>query len=91
MPQAEIHYFASVSTVRLSFLRAVGEFLAQIYGMDSVIINQLMYGIRGPNGSFQGGHVQSMKTKERWGWRKEQLESYEFNGFFLEWVLKKIG
>jgi hypothetical protein len=26
-------------------LTAVGEFLSQIYGMDSIIINQLMFGI----------------------------------------------
>lgn len=50
-----------------------------------------MYGIRGPNGSFQGGHLQSMETKERWGWRKEQLESYERTGSFEDWISRKIG
>eukprot|EP00970_Alexandrium_tamarense_P017415 scaffold9505_cov202-Alexandrium_tamarense.AAC.11 len=74
----------------LSMLETIGEFLSQIYGMDSIIINQLMYGVRSPDGSFQSGHVQSMETKERWGWRKEQLDAYE-NGSFVELVLKKIG
>ncbi len=77
--------------VRLSFFSTAGEFLSQIYGMDSVIINQLMYGIRAPDGSFQGGHMQSMETKERWGWRKDQLDSYEPDWSIFDWLLKKIG
>ncbi|KAL7473338.1 hypothetical protein ACHAXS_013797 [Conticribra weissflogii] len=76
---------------KLSFFSTVGEFLSQIYGMDSVIINQLMYGIRAPDGSFQGGHMQSMETKERWGWRKDQLDSYEPDWSIFDWLLKKIG
>jgi len=75
----------------VSFFTAAGEFLSQIYGMDSVIINQLMYGIRAPDGSLQGGHMQSMETKERWGWRKDQLDSYEPDLSIIDWLLKKIG
>ena len=85
------HSLVVIGNSRLSFLTAIGEFLSQIYGMDSVIINQFMYGIRSPNGSLQGGHMQSMETKERWGWRKDQLDAYEFNWSFLEWVFRKIG
>jgi hypothetical protein len=58
--------------------------------MDSVIINQLMYGIRGIDGVFTSGHVKNMETTERWGWHKEQLESFE-NKYVLDWLLKKIG
>jgi hypothetical protein len=58
--------------------------------MDSVIINQLMYGIRGTNGSLSTGFVQSMHTKERWGWNKEQLEEYEPHSF-VYWMARKMG
>jgi len=76
---------------KLTFLTAIGEFLSQIYGMDSIIINQLMYGIRGTDGaSFTSGYVKSVETQERWGWHKEQMETFEDNSF-VEWVLKKIG
>jgi len=75
---------------KLTFLTAMGQFLSQVYGMDSIIINQLMYGIRGVDGVFTSGHVKSMETQERWGWHKEQLEAYE-HGSFVEWVLRKLG
>lgn len=58
--------------------------------MDSVIINQLMYGIRGTDGAFTSGYVKSMETQERWGWNKEQLETFE-NHTIMHVVLKKIG
>ncbi len=76
---------------KLTFFTAAGEFLSPIYGMDSVIINQFMYGIRGSSGSLQSGSVQNMETKERWGWTKQQLESYEGNDSITEWILRKIG
>jgi hypothetical protein len=75
---------------KLSFLTGIGEFLSQIYGMDSILINQLMYGIRGTDGAFTSGYVKNMDTQERWGWHKEQLEAYEHN-FFVKWVLRKFG
>lgn len=58
--------------------------------MDSIIINQLMYGIRGMDNAFTSGYVKSMETQERWGWHNEQLETFERNSF-VDWVLKKIG
>jgi hypothetical protein len=76
---------------KLSFFTAIGEFLAQIYGMDSVIINQLMYGIRGSAGSLQSGYMLNAETKERWGWTKQQLQSFEGSDSFSDWVLKKMG
>jgi len=76
---------------KLTFFSAVGEFLSQIYGMDSVIINQFMYGIRGSSGSLQTGYLQNLETKERWGWTKQQLESYDGNDSVADWILKKIG
>ena len=82
-----LYYFVS----RLTFLTAVGEFLSQIYGMDSIIINQLMFGITGVDGSHLGGHVQNMETKERWGWRKDQIETYDGNSSIIGWITKKLG
>jgi hypothetical protein len=75
----------------LTFITAIGEFLSQIYGMDSIIINQLMFGIRNVEGAPLPGHVQNMETKERWGWRKEQIESYDGNTSVIEWLSKKFG
>ena len=76
---------------KLTFFNAVGEFFSQIYGMDSVIINQFMYGIRGSSGSLQSGYLQNMETKERWGWTKQQLESYDGNESVADWTFRKIG
>mmetsp|Transcript_12550 Transcript_12550/g.28729 ORF Transcript_12550/g.28729 Transcript_12550/m.28729 type:complete len:289 (+) Transcript_12550:2-868(+) len=49
-----------------------------------------MYGIRLSEGKFTQGHVQSMVTKERWGWQKELLEGYERIPVLL-WILRKIS
>ena len=59
--------------------------------MDSVIINQLMYGIRGINAEFtKSGYVKNMETQERWGWHRELLDSFEYTSLG-DWLLKKIG
>jgi hypothetical protein len=75
---------------RLTVLNAFGEFLSQVYGMDSIIINQLMYGIRDTDGSFTSGYVKSQQTQERWGWNKELLEEFEQNSF-MDWTARKLG
>ena len=81
----------NIITTRLTFISAIAQFLSQIYGMDSVIINQLMYGIRGINGEFtKSGYVKNMETQERWGWHKELLDSFEYTSL-VDWLLKKIG
>jgi hypothetical protein len=72
-------------------MTAIGEFLSQIYGMDSIIINQLMFGIRNAEGAPLSGHVQNMETKERWGWRKEQIESYDGGTSVIQWLPNKLG
>ncbi|KAL3809407.1 hypothetical protein ACHAXA_007007 [Cyclostephanos tholiformis] len=74
----------------LSILNAIGEFLSQVYGMDSIIINQLMYGIRAADGTFTNGYVKSLQTQERWGWNKEQLEAFEHNSL-MDWATRKLG
>ena len=74
----------------LSVLNTIGEFLSQMYGMDSIIINQLMYGIRGVDGAFTSGYVKSMETQERWGWHKELLDAFE-NKSFMHVAETKLG
>jgi len=75
---------------KLTFLTAIGEFLSQGFGMDSIIINQLMFGIRGMDGAFSSGYVKSMETQERWGWHKEQLQIFEHRTF-AEKLVGKLG
>ena len=83
-------FFLTCDYIRLTFLTAIGEFLSQVYGMDPIIINQLMYGIRGTDGSFTSGYVKSFQTQERWGWSHEQLEAFEQNSF-IDWATRKLG
>jgi hypothetical protein len=59
--------------------------------MDSIIINQLMFGIRNVDDSHLGGHVQNMETKERWGWRADQVENYDGKSSIFVWISKKLG
>ena len=80
-------FFTSIS---LTYITSTGEFLSQIYGMDSIMINQFMFGIRSVDGAALGGHVQNMETKERWGWRKDQIESFETTSL-ADWLPNKIG
>ncbi len=82
--------FSNTISLSLSILNTIGEFLSQIYGMDSIIINQLMYGIRGANGAFKSGYVKSMETQERWGWPSELLDAFETKSF-VHIVKRKLG
>ena len=82
--------FSNIISLSLSILNTIGEFLSQIYGMDSIIINQLMYGIRGANGAFSSGYVKSMETQERWGWHSELLDAFETKTF-VHIVERKLG
>jgi len=54
----------------------LAQFFSRVYGMNTIIINQLMYGIRGEDNKFRDGHVQNMETKERWSrsWKLMDVE-----------------
>lgn len=68
------------------------ELLSQIYGMDTAIINELMYGIREINGDYRDGYVKNMESEERWSWRKSFLErSSKKKTHVLPWCGDKIG
>ncbi len=75
-----------------SLMSKFAKHMAQIYGMDSVIINQFMYSIKTTDGKFRNGHLQKMETKERWMYSKYQLEeSYEVRHNILFWFFNRIG
>uniref|UniRef100_A0A7S4VIQ3 Uncharacterized protein n=1 Tax=Ditylum brightwellii TaxID=49249 RepID=A0A7S4VIQ3_9STRA len=76
-----------------SIFTKASEIFSQVYGMDSAVINQFMYGIKTSSGRYRNGHLKNMKTKERWSWRKDLLEPTwkEEGSFFTYWCLSKIG
>ena len=52
----------------------IAELMTQVYGvMDTVIINQVMYGIRNVDGTYRSGFLQNMETLERWSWSRDFL------------------
>jgi hypothetical protein len=56
-------------------VKRTAEVMTQIYGvMDTVIINQMMYGIRDVDGSYRNGFLQNMRTDERWSWSRGFME-----------------
>lgn len=71
----------------------IAQWLSPIYGMDSVMINQFMYGIRTTDGKYRRGFVQRMDTMERWSWSRRLLEDYDtgFRNNFISWFFRKFG
>jgi len=51
------------------------QFLSQIYGMDAIIVNQLMYGIKSTEGKYHNGYLQNMESKEWWMYSGSRLEN----------------
>lgn len=74
----------------LSLVGRIAEFLAQVFGMDTPIINQLMYGIKSHDGKFRNGHLVNLESKEHWTWRRKQMEFYEDSEPFA-WFMRKSG
>lgn len=67
------------------------QFLAPIYGMDEVIFNQVMYGIKTVQGNYRDGYLQNRETKERWAYSKAQLEEdSKVRKEFASWLLNRI-
>ena len=73
-----------------SFVTTVAEFVAQVAGMDAVIVNQLMYGIRTNEDKYRNGHLVNVANKEHWTWRRKQLELYDDDGI-AAWLFRKLG
>lgn len=70
----------------------IAQFLSQIYGMDAIIINQLMYGIKSTDGSFRSGHIKNIDTKERWNYSKDILkEEHDINHNMFTRVFNRLG
>ena len=74
----------------LSLAGRIAEFSAQVFGMDTPMINQLMYGIRSHNGKYRNGHLVNLESKEHWTWRRKQMEFYE-DGDPFAWFMRKTG
>ena len=74
----------------LSITGKVAEFLAQVFGMDTPIVNQLMYGIRSHDGKYRNGHLVNLESKEHWTWRRKQMEYHEDKDPFA-WLMRKTG
>ena len=74
----------------LSITGHIGEFLAQVFGMDTPVINQMMYGIRSNDGKYRNGHLVSVESKEHWTWRRKQMEFYD-DGDVFSWLSRKLG
>lgn len=70
----------------------VAQFLSPIYGMDEVIVNQVMYGIKTVQGNYRDGYLQNRETKERWAYSKSQLEEdSKVRKKFMPWLLNRIA
>ena len=73
-------------------INKIAQFLSQIYGMDAIIINQLMYGIKSTDGSFRSGHIKNIDTKERWNYSKDILkEEHDINHNIFTRVFNRLG
>jgi hypothetical protein len=52
--------------------------LLRVYhGMDTVILNQLMYGIRSTQDHFRDGVLKNLVTKQSWVWQSSIITDYE--------------
>eukprot|EP00557_Chaetoceros_sp_GSL56_P007649 CAMPEP_0176503060 /NCGR_PEP_ID=MMETSP0200_2-20121128/15121_1 /TAXON_ID=947934 /ORGANISM="Chaetoceros sp., Strain GSL56" /LENGTH=704 /DNA_ID=CAMNT_0017902245 /DNA_START=146 /DNA_END=2257 /DNA_ORIENTATION=+ len=70
----------------------LAQFLSPIYGMDEVIVNQVMYGIKTSKGDFRDGYLQNRETKKRWFYLKTQLEeNRKVRKEFVSWLLNRIA
>ena len=75
---------------KLSLTGRAAEILGQVFGMDTILINQLMYGIRSNDGKYRNGHLVNLESKEHWTWRRKQMEFYEDTDPFA-WFMRKTG
>jgi len=74
-----------------SIITKFAEFMVQIYGFDTVIINQVMYGIRSSEGKFRNGFIQNMYTRERWTYTKQLLDYHlSSQEHFFSRILNKV-
>jgi hypothetical protein len=68
------------------------QFLSQIYGIDAIIVNQLMYGIKNTDGKYLNGHLQNVESKARWTYSGSYLEAEkEILHNFATWCYNRIG
>ena len=58
-----------------TFYTKWAQFFSQIFGMDTLLVNQFMYSIKTSEGDYRDGYVQNVESKERWSYSSTQLKS----------------
>lgn len=59
-----------------SWLSHAAQFLSTIYGIDALLINQLMFSIKTSQGKYRHGYVLNVESEERWSYSSAQLDVY---------------
>ena len=68
------------------------QFLSQIYGLDAIVINQLMYGVKRTEGKYRNGYLQNMDSEERWMYSGSHLDTEkETRHNFVTWWSHRVG
>jgi hypothetical protein len=75
-----------------SKLTSFAQFLSQFYGMDTILMNQVMYGIKTEDGDFRNGYLHNLQTNERWAYSRHQLKQEVENnhGMYL-WLMNRFS
>lgn len=75
-----------------SRLSSFAQFLSQIYGMDSIIMNQVMYGVKTSEGDFRNGYLHNLRTNERWSYSRFILkQEFDNNHGIYPWLMNRFS
>ena len=74
-----------------TFYTKWAQFFSQIFGMDTLLVNQFMYSIKTSEGDYRDGYVQNVESKERWSYSSTQLKSADEGKVgFITWCFDRI-
>lgn len=75
-----------------SVISSGAEFLSGIYGMDTIIMNQVMFGIRTSEDDFRNGYLHNLESNERWSYSRSQMKhDLERNHSILKWLINRCS
>jgi hypothetical protein len=75
-----------------SKITSFAQFVSQFYGMDSILMNQVMYGVKTSDGDFRNGYLHNLQTNERWSYSRLQLrQDFENNNFMYLWLMNRLS
>lgn len=77
-----------------SFITKIAQFLAPIYGMDTVVANQLIYGIKSADGKYRSGFFKNLRTKNQFDYAADAISHHEEASVttnIREAILKKLN